>query len=124
MSADRRAMFYGAKAEIFNRAAKLRENETEAEKLLWAYLSKRQLSGLKFRRQHPISSFIVDFYCHSKKLVIELDGEIHDQIDQEDYDVGRKYELESLGLKVLKFKNQEVFDDVELVLKSIKESVQ
>lgn len=123
MGADNRAMFYGARAEIFRKAVKLRENETEAEKLLWAHLSKKQLSGLKFRRQHPISEFIVDFYCHSKKLVIELDGEIHDQVDQKDYDAGRQHELENFGLKVLRFKNREVFDDLKLVLESIRKSV-
>ncbi|MFD0977693.1 endonuclease domain-containing protein [Salinimicrobium gaetbulicola] len=69
-------MFYGAAPIIHEQAKKLRNRETKSEKILWCLLSKRQLN-VKFRRQHPISLFIVDFYCHELKLVIEADGEIH-----------------------------------------------
>lgn len=69
-------MFYGAPPYIFEKARKLRETMTPAEQILWKYLKKRQLKGCKFRRQHPLSEFIADFYCHSLKLVIEVDGGI------------------------------------------------
>ena len=111
------SMFFGAKREIFKNAKLLRENMTEAEKMLWERLNKSQL-GVRFRRQHPIDIFIVDFYCHKHHLVIEVDGEIHKQ--QLDYDEGRTAELEKLGLKVVRFTNEEVLSDVEMVMMRIK----
>jgi len=70
-------MFYGATASIFENAKRLRKNLTNAERIIWLELSGRKMKGLKFRSQHPIAGFIVDFYCHRAKLVIEIDGEIH-----------------------------------------------
>ncbi len=113
-------MFYGATPAIFEKARILRENMTEAEQHLWKYLSHKKLEGLKFRRQHPMAGFIADFYCHSERLVIELDGGIHDELEQEVYDKGRQSEIEAMGVRVLRFKNQEVFDDVQSVLEKIK----
>jgi cyclase len=69
-------MFYGAGSIIFKRAAELRANPTPMEEHLWHFLSKNQL-GLRFKRQHPISNYIADFYCHSIKLAIEIDGSVH-----------------------------------------------
>ena len=71
-------MFYGASNLIFENAKLLRNRLTLSESLLWEYLSNKQL-GVKFRRQHPISRYIADFYCHEVKLIIELDGSIHNQ---------------------------------------------
>lgn len=107
-------MFFGASPSLFELAKELRNNMTFAEKQLWAKLSKNQINGLKFRRQHPINNFIADFYCHSAKLIIEVDGGIHNF--QKDYDKGRDYELNSLGLKVLRFSNEEVLNDLDKVL--------
>lgn len=70
-------MFFGASPKIFQRATELRKNMTEAERILWSALRRKQLSGKRFRRQHPIETFIVDFYCHEARLVIEVDGGIH-----------------------------------------------
>ena len=70
-------MFYGAKPVTFERANLLRKSMTPSEKKLWQFLKNKQLNRLRFRRQHPINIFIADFYCHSAKLVVELDGEIH-----------------------------------------------
>ena len=92
---------------------------TPAESMLWSFLRNKSFLGLKFRRQHPIKNFIVDFYCHELKMVIELDGSIHDQNDQAEYDLGRTFELEELGLKVIRFRNEEVFDSIERVLERI-----
>lgn len=110
-------MFYGAKRDIFQKASVLRENMTIAEKLLWSRLNNKQL-GVRFKRQHPIDIFIVDFYCHTYKLVVEVDGEYHNE--QLDYDEGRTSELENLGITVIRFTNDEVMDDIDRVVGRIK----
>lgn len=98
-------------------ARKLRQNMTPAEQALWKHLRGNRLSGLPFRRQQIIEGFIVDFYCHQAGIVIEVDGEIHQY--QKVYDKVRQNELEALGLKVLRFSNQEVIDHLENALDCI-----
>ncbi|WP_461634355.1 endonuclease domain-containing protein [Labilibaculum euxinus] len=93
---------------------------TKSEKLLWTEIRNRKLNGLKFRRQHPINIFIADFYCHEIKLVIELDGNIHDSEENKEYDEGRTAELEYLGVKVIRFTNEEVINSMTNVLAKIK----
>ncbi|MCF8309751.1 MAG: endonuclease domain-containing protein [Bacteroidales bacterium] len=100
-----RTMFYGAKAHLFIKAKELRKNMTPAEQKLWDRLRKKQL-GVRFRAQHPIERFIVDFYCHQLKLVIEVDGDIHNF--QNEYDLGRNIEIEKYGIKVLRIKNSQI----------------
>lgn len=110
---------------IRERANKLRHSQTPAERMLWTYLRKRQLSGKKFLRQHPIiftydtkvQHFIADFYCHEKMLIIELDGSIHDT--QKEYDEMRENVLKDMGYKIIRFRNEEVFGDVQKVLRTI-----
>ena len=109
-------MFFGAKRTIFQNAYDLRKGMTEAEKKLWSCLNKNKL-GIRFKAQHPIDIFIVDFYCHKFKLVIEVDGEIH--LSQKEYDDGRTAELERWDLRVIRFKNEEVMNDIESVLEKI-----
>jgi len=92
---DEVSMFFGAKPEIFEKASVLRENMTQAEKILWEKLKDRTLFKQKFRSQHPIDIFIVDFYCHSLRLVIEVDGDYHLEKNQHEYDIGRSGELEN-----------------------------
>lgn len=113
-------MFYGAKPSIFEKAKSLRENMTETEKLLWQRLNKNQL-GVRFKPQHPIDIFIADFYCHKYKLVIELDGKIHNQ--QKDYDEGRTAELERFGIKVIRFTNEMVLNHIDEVIKAIQRNL-
>jgi very-short-patch-repair endonuclease len=113
-------MFYGAMPKIFERARELRKNMTNAEKLLWGKIKKKQVAGLRFRRQHPVNKFIVDFYCHSEQLVIEVDGGIHEHRDQREYDKAREGDLENFGIKVLRFKNKEVENRIEEVVEKIK----
>jgi leucyl-tRNA synthetase len=105
----------------------LRKNQTDAEELLWSRIRKRQLNGKKFLRQYAIlygsylgSSlfYIVDFYCFECKLIIEVDGKIHDT--QKDEDLKRDRKLTNLGNQVLRFKNEEVFGDLEGVVEKIK----
>ena len=82
-------LFYGASPEIFRRANDLRKRMTPAESALWTLLRNKKLDGYKFRRQHPAKTFILDFYCHSIKLAIELDGGIHKNPIQAEYDKGK-----------------------------------
>ena len=111
---------WAAKPDIFCKAKELRKSMTVAEEILWEHLRDNKLDGLKFRRQHPLDIFIADFYCHEKKLVIELDGGIHDSLEQKEYDEGRTFELEEKGFKILRFRNEEVINNIEDVLSRIK----
>ncbi|MHB9141977.1 MAG: endonuclease domain-containing protein [Paludibacter sp.] len=112
-------MFYGALPIHFELAKKLRDNQTEAEIFMWNYLSKIQIKGVRFKRQHPILYFISDFYCHKVKLVIEIDGGYHNIPEQYQYDKDRDSELEELGLKVIRFTNEQVIFEIEKTLKEI-----
>jgi very-short-patch-repair endonuclease len=100
-----------------DRAIDLRKQATHPEKLLWSILSGRQLAGLKFRRQHPIEPYIVDFYCAEANLVIELDGESHN--GREGYDAERTTKLEYLGVQVLRVTNDEVLTNLDGVAEGI-----
>jgi len=115
-----RGMFYNASPEIFKRAKELRENMTPAENMLWSHLQKGKMMGYRFKSQHPIDKFIVDFYCHRVKIVIEIDGEVHQEEDQVERDQGRTAELEYYGLTVLRFTNQDVIESIGNVLLEIK----
>jgi len=110
--------FLGASNLIFENAAALKYNMTPAEVLLWGYLRGNQL-GVKFRRQHPIGSYIADFYCHQHKLVIEVDGSIHLLPEVIQSDLEKKTFLESHGLIILRFTNNQVFNSLEKVLDAI-----
>jgi very-short-patch-repair endonuclease len=112
-------LFYGASPEIFKRANDLRKRMTPAESALWTLLRNKQLEGYKFRRQHPAKNFILDFYCHQLKLSIELDGVIHTDPDQADYDKRRTFELNEMGIEVLRFQNEDLWEDVDGVLGKI-----
>ncbi|MBD2462020.1 DUF559 domain-containing protein [Oscillatoria sp. FACHB-1407] len=112
----------GTTPNIVAAARHLRQRLTVAEKTLWEALRNRQLNGLKFRCQHPVSSFVVDFYCLQYRLVIELDGDIHDQ--QIDYDQARTEYLNHLGYRVIRFRNHEVMTDLNRVLQQILEATQ
>jgi very-short-patch-repair endonuclease len=117
----KRDFYYGADAETIKRARELRNSMTASEKILWKTIRKHRFYGKIFRRQHPIYKFIVDFYCHEARLVIEVDGSIHNLTDQRERDLNRMAELERLGLKVIRFKNDEIRNNIESVLNVIKE---
>ena len=102
---------------IQERARMLRQEMTPAEKLLWARLRDRQLEGLKFYRQRPLRQFIADFYCAASRLVIEIDGGIHDT--QPGRDEARTEELERLGYRVIRFQNEQVLHHLDQVLAAI-----
>ena len=117
-------MWKGAPSDSFSKAQLLRRNETIAEKLLWEKLRNNQLEGLKFRRQHPVNIYIADFYCHKFKLIIELDGDYHDQEEQKQKDEVRTEVLRLNGLKIIRFKNEEVEQDINQVLTTIKNKIE
>jgi len=111
-------MFFGAKGDIFEIAKYLRKNMTRTELILWKKLKDRNIFNFKFRRQHPINIFIVDFYCHELKMAIEVDGEIHN-IENRDYDLGRESDLNRFGITVIRFTNYEVIYDIDYVINTI-----
>lgn len=120
---DEVSMFFGAKPEIFEKASVLRGNMTPAEKILWEKLKDRKLFKQKLRRQLPIDIFIVDFYCHLLRLVIEVDGDYHLEKNQHEYDIGRSGELENWGLKVIRYTNDEILTNLDSVVQKIQTEI-
>lgn len=112
-------MWKGAPSSSFLKAQSLRNNETQAEKILWEKLKNNQLKGNKFRRQHPISLFIADFYCHQLKLIIELDGEYHNTLEQVKKDDKRTQVLQDNGMKIIRFTNDEIENNLDRVITEI-----
>ena len=111
--------YHNASDRIFENAKKLRKKQTPAEQRLWKILRNHSLEKLKFRRQHPISRYIVDFYCHELLLVIEIDGAIHLLEEVRQYDLAREEQLRSLGLTVIRFTNEQVFTEPEVIANAI-----
>lgn len=104
------------------RAKELRRNMTPAETKLWAALRRNQLDGFHFRRQQIIDGFIVDFYCHAVGLVVEVDGPVHDEAEQADYDAERDRILAARGLCLLRVRNEEVMQNLGSVLERIRDA--
>ena len=104
-------------------ARTLRAGMTDAEQKLWVYLRRKQVRGLQFYRQKPLLNFIVDFYCPAAKLVIELDGSQHAELDHQQKDQRRDNLLKELGLLVLRFDNKQVLMEVDSVLAVINDVV-
>ncbi len=117
---DQVSMFYNASPVIFERAKDLRNHMTKAEKKLWEHVKGKKILNLRFRTQHPIDRFIADFYCHALKLVIEIDGGIHKSKNQSEYDIGREAEIIHWGVKMIRFTNEEIENDMDYVLNKIK----
>jgi very-short-patch-repair endonuclease len=105
-------MHDGATPTIFKNAFKLRQNMTEPELLLWEYLKTKPLQ-FKFRRQHPISRYVLDFYCHKLRLSIEIDGGYHLNTEQKIKDSERTEYLNSVGITEIRFKNDEILNRFE-----------
>ncbi len=112
-------MYFGAKPELFRLAQNMRNNPTKAENILWKKIKQFRKDGYIFRRQHPMDIFIADFYCHKLKLVIEVDGEIHSGNQAKEYDDSRSGELERFGIIVLRFKNEDVLNNLDIVINKI-----
>lgn len=115
-----KAMYLGANPATIRAARILRESMIH-EKMLWEKLKGKQIYGLRFRRQHPLSFFIADFYCHEARLVVEVDGTIHKY--RKNYDESRSGELERFSIEVIRFKNSELENDIDKVVECIKNNV-
>ena len=115
-----RNMHGDASQTLYQLARQLRNNATNAENILWGYLKKKPL-GFKFRRQHPYSVYILDFYCHRLKFVIELDGGVHDVEDVRQNDITRQRLLEKEGMLVVRFQNEQVEKHLNDVIKFIED---
>ena len=103
--------------EMLERAKELRREMTPAEKILWKHLKANRLNGLHFRRQQVVHGYFPDFYCHQHELVVELDGGIHEL--QKEYDAEREEYLISLGFRIIRFKNEEITNNLKGVLQKI-----
>ena len=105
------------------RRRELRNSPTPAEALLWEYLRRKQLLGKKFRRQYSVGRYVLDFYCVECNLAIELDGAPHFQPWNQEYEAKRTAFLEGLGIQIVRFENQVLFQNTEGVLEAIREAV-
>ena len=99
---------------------KLRKNLTPAEAFLWKFIRNSKLDGRKFRRQFSVGPYILDFYCPSEKLAVELDGEVHFNATAIEYDLERKLFVQHYRIRILRFENQLVFQELEMVLEKIR----
>ena len=104
------------------RARQLRKNPTDAERLLWNHIRRRQLGGYRFRRQHPIGPYIADFLCFERRLIVEIDGSQH--YKQTDYDSRRTAWLESQSFTVIRFWDNQVLREIESVKEAIYQKLQ
>jgi very-short-patch-repair endonuclease len=117
-------MFYGAKPELFRFAEKMRYAPTDGELAMWRLLkSELLLTAHKFRRQHPISTFIADFYSHKLRLVVEIDGGYHQHKFQKEYDDFRDGDMNQMGITVIRFTNEQVIKQNELVLQKLLDEI-
>ena len=109
--------------ETFQIAERLRKDMTATEKIIWDRVCKNQL-GVRIRRQHPVWRFIADFYCHEVKLVIEIDGGIHSHTENKEYDISRDIILKEFQIEILRFSNNEVISETDLVIEKIKKTIE
>ena len=113
----RKIILYNPKLKEY--ARRLRNKSTKSEIKLWIHLKGKQIMGYDFHRQKPLNYYIADFYCCELKLVIELDGDSHLAEKIKKKDIKKQKKLESLGLTVMRFKDEEVFEDIGKVIESI-----
>ncbi|TCD26279.1 endonuclease domain-containing protein [Pedobacter psychrodurus] len=113
-------LFHSANSKLFEFSKALRKNQTEAEEIMWQCLRNRKILNFKFRRQHPLHKYIADFYCPEAKLVIEVDGGIHEKAENQEYDQNRTDELKQIGITVIRFTNEDVNNNLDKVINVIK----
>ena len=109
---------------LLEAARALRKSMTDAEQLMWHCLRQKQLGGFRFRRQHPFERFVLDFYCCEARLAVELDGGQHNEPDNIARDTERTAFLEQHGIQVIRFWNNELFQNLEGVLQSVYDAAQ
>ena len=115
--------YYNADQETVELARRLRKQMTPAEKILWRRLRKQNITSWHFRRQHPIGFYIADFYCHEARLVIEVDGGVHSLPNRKEHDENRDAEMEKLGIKILRFTNNEILNQTSEVVNTIEKGL-
>ncbi len=113
----------GAQASTFRNAAYLRQNPTEAEEMLWERLRNNQIEGVHFRRQHPFHNYVPDFYANEVKLVIEIDGSIHEEKSVKFTDEERELNLKLHSLNILRYSNEEIYKYEDDVVQNIRERI-
>ncbi len=114
--------FYNKSSEKEKRR-QLRQDITKAEKIIWEKIKNRQIENCKFRRQYSVDKFVIDFYSPILKLAIEIDGDSHFQDDAVEYDVARQVFIESVGIKFIRFTNEDVYRNLSGVLESIAQTI-
>jgi very-short-patch-repair endonuclease len=119
----KKTMHHGARPSTFRNAAHLRDHPTKAEEILWKRLRNNQIEGVHFRRQHPFDVYVPDFYANSVKLVIELDGSIHEEKSVKFTDEDREKNLKLYGLFILRYTNEEVYSFEKEVVEDIRQIV-
>lgn len=120
MENEKMSMHQGALPHVFEKAKNNRLELTKAEGILWESIRLKKLDGFKFRNQHAIGAYIVDFYCHEAKLAIEVDGDYHLEPNQKEYDDERTKLIEASGVKILRFSNHQVINCLDVVLAEMK----
>ena len=119
----KKTMHQGARPSTFRNADYLRRNPTKAEEILWNRLRNNQIEKTHFRRQHPFDRYVPDFYANSVKLVIELDGSIHEEKSVKFTDADRELNLKLHGLFILRYANEEVYNHEDDVIEEIRQAV-
>jgi very-short-patch-repair endonuclease len=117
-------MYYGAAMELFKYAEQMRYAPTEAEAAAWLMLSSNPFKGYRFRRQHPLATYIADFYSHSLRMVIEIDGGYHLDKEQKKYDDFRDEDTQELGIAVIRFTNDEIMQNLILVSERLSDAME
>ncbi len=103
---------------------KLRQNQTNAEELVWRFLRNKQMLGYKFKRQYSVDHFVIDFYCSELKLAVEVDGESHNNPEQRKYDSKRQKYLEKFNIKFVRIKDEDLLGNPNEAFKKIEDSIQ
>ena len=116
-------IYFGAGPEMLRIAGELRKSMTLAEKVLWERLRNRQVKGFRFRRQHPVKDFVVDFFCYEKMLVIEVDGTVHRDSKQAERDEQRTLILKQIGIREIRFTNNDVNYHIDQVIENIESAL-
>ena len=116
-------MYFGAKPKLFEFAKRMRYAPTEAERVMWKFLTSEEFIKYKFRRQHPMSKYIADFFSHPLLLVIELDGGYHLRPEQKEYDDFRDEDMSQLGVSIIRFTNDEVLQQQEIIMGKLKSHI-
>ena len=123
MKYSKKTMHHGAKPSTFANARHLRRHPTSAEEMLWERLRKNQIEGIHFRRQHPFDVYVPDFYANAVKLVIEIDGSIHEEKSVKFSDADRERNLNLFELFILRYSNEEVYKSIDDVVEDIRLTV-